>query len=131
MARLKRSYGLNPSEHFHIPQDVYDFFSEIPSRGQTYEAGWEAALVKYREEYPGLAAEFALRVAGKMPEDWSKCIPGKEELPGAPTASRKSAGAITGALGQKITSFLVGTADLTPSCNVAYKNKTDFQSVSA
>ncbi|KAF7622119.1 putative dihydroxy-acetone synthase [Aspergillus flavus] len=128
VANVKRSFGLNPDEHFHIPQDVYDFFSDIPGRGEAHEASWQAALVKYHEEDPVLAAEFELRVMGKLPEDWSKCIPRKEEQPTASTASRKSAGVITNALGQNINSFLVGTADLTPSVNVAYKNKVDFQS---
>lgn len=130
MANLKRSFGLDPDQHFHIPQDIYDFFSDIPGRGEAHEAGWKADLVKYHEEYPILAVEFARRVAGQMPEDWTKCIPRKEDQPTAPTASRKSAGVITSALGAKINSFLVGTADLTPSCNVAYKNKVDFQYVS-
>ncbi|OOO09285.1 transketolase [Aspergillus oryzae] len=128
VANVKRSFGLNPDEHFHIPQDVYDFFSDIPGRGEAHEASWQAALVKYHEEDPVLAAKFELRVMGKLPKDWSKCIPRKEEQPTASTASRKSAGVITNALGQNINSFLVGTADLTPSVNVAYKNKVDFQS---
>ncbi|KAJ5954432.1 hypothetical protein N7501_008711 [Penicillium viridicatum] len=128
VANFKRRFGLNPDEHFHIPQDVYDFFSDIPGRGETHEAGWQNALVKYNNEYPVLAAEFALRVAGKMPEDWTKCIPRTEDQPTAPTATRKSAGVITNALATSINSFLVGTADLTPSVNVSYKNKVDFQS---
>lgn len=130
VANIKKSFGLDPNEHFHIPQDVYDFFSDIPSRGEALEAAWQAAVGKYHEEHPVVAAEFALRVAGKMPEDWTKCIPSKEDLPNGSAASRKSAGALTNALGQTVKSFLVGTADLTPSCNVAFKNKVDFQSVS-
>ena len=130
MAILKRSFGLDSNEHFHIPQDVYDFFRDMPGRGEAHEASWQAAVAKYRVEYPDLAAEFALRVAGKMSEDWTKYIPRKEDHPTASTASRKSAGVVTNALAQNINSFMVGTADLTPSCNVAYKNKVDFQSVS-
>ncbi|GLB02137.1 hypothetical protein AtubIFM57258_003478 [Aspergillus tubingensis] len=128
VANLKRSFGLDPNEHFYIPEDVYDFFRDIPGRGEAHEASWHAAVAKYREEYPELAAEFARRVAGKLPEDWNKYIPNKEEQPTSSTASRKSAGVITNALGQNINSFLIGTGDLTPSCNVAYKNKVDFQS---
>ncbi|CAG8030459.1 unnamed protein product [Penicillium olsonii] len=128
VANLKRSFGLDPNDHFHIPQDVYDFFSEIPSRGRSEEIDWQKAVARYRKEYPDLGAEFALRVAGKMVQDWSKYIPGKEQQPSAVTASRKSAGVITNALAENINSFLVGTADLTPSCNVAFNNKVDFQS---
>ncbi|KAL4994269.1 Transketolase, thiamine diphosphate binding domain-containing protein [Aspergillus recurvatus] len=128
VANIKRSFGLNPEEHFHIPQDVYDFFSDLPSRGKTHEADWHAAVAAYREAEPQLASEFDLRVAGKMPADWTKCIPAKEDLPTNPTASRKSAFVVTDKLGQNVKNFLVGTADLTPSVNVAYKNKVDFQS---
>ncbi|KAL3477948.1 Transketolase, thiamine diphosphate binding domain-containing protein [Aspergillus californicus] len=128
VANTKRSFGLNPDEHFHIPQDIYDFFSDIPARGEAHEAAWQATVAKYREEDPVLAAEFDLRVAGKMPADWTKCIPNKEKNPTGATPSRKSAGVVTSALGETINSFLVGTADLEPSCNVAFKNKVDFQS---
>ncbi|KAL5335903.1 Transketolase, thiamine diphosphate binding domain-containing protein [Aspergillus crustosus] len=127
VAKLKRSFGLNPEEHFHIPQDVYDFFADVPSRGKTHEADWHAAVAAYRQAEPVLAEEFDLRVAGKMPADWTKCIPAKEDLPTTPTASRKSAFVVTDKLGQNVKNFLVGTADLTPSVNVAYKNKVDFQ----
>lgn len=131
VARLKRSFDLNPDEHFHIPQDVYNFFSDLPGRGEAHEAGWQAAVHKYRQEYPELGAEFALRVAGKMPTNWTKCITRREDQPTAATPSRKSAGVMTSALGDKITSVMVGCGDLTPSCNVAPKNKVDFQSVSS
>lgn len=131
MANIKKSLGLNPDEHFHIPRDVYDFFADIPDRGDAHEAGWKVALLKYHEDHPVLADEFGLRVAGKLSYDWTKCIPPKEELNTAQTPSRKSAGVVTSALGEMVKSFMVGTADLTPSCNVAFKNKVDFQSVSA
>ncbi|KAL4913597.1 transketolase [Aspergillus aurantiobrunneus] len=128
LANFKKTFGLNPEEHYIIPQDVYDFFSDLPSRGEAHEAAWQATVAKYHAADPELAAEFALRVAGKLPEDWTKCIPAKEKNPTAPTPSRKSAGVITSALGEKIRSIVVGTADLEPSCNVAFKNKVDFQS---
>jgi dihydroxyacetone synthase len=69
-------------------------------------------------------------VEGKMPVDWTKIIPRKEDLPTEPTATRKSAGIVGNPLGEKLKNFLIGTADLTPSCNVAYNQKVDFQSVS-
>ncbi|KAL4807998.1 Transketolase, thiamine diphosphate binding domain-containing protein [Aspergillus unguis] len=128
VARLKKSFELNPEEHFHIPQDVYDFFSDIPGRGKHHEAHWKAVVDKHRQEFPELGAEFALRVAGQFPQDWTKCIPRKEDNPVKATASRKSAGVITNNLGANISSVLVGCADLTPSCNVTFKNSVDFQS---
>ncbi|KZL75354.1 dihydroxyacetone synthase (transketolase) [Colletotrichum tofieldiae] len=128
VANIKKSFGLNPNEHFTIPQDVYDFFRDAPERGRAYEADWSATIQKYTKEYPELAAEFKLRTEGKMPDDWTKYIPSKDEFPTAPTATRKSAGIVGNPLGEKMKNFLIGTADLTPSCNVAYNQKIDFQS---
>ncbi|KAJ4229217.1 hypothetical protein NW759_003943 [Fusarium solani] len=128
VASIKKSFDLDPNEHFHIPQDVYDIFADVRTRGDAYEAEWQETVQRYKKEDPVLGTEFGLRVAGKMPDDWTKCIPEKSELPTEPTASRKSAGIVTNILGERIKSFLVGTADLTPSCNVAFNNKVDFQS---
>ncbi|KAH7125814.1 Transketolase, thiamine diphosphate binding domain-containing protein [Dactylonectria macrodidyma] len=119
VANIKQSFGLNPDEHFHISQDVYDFFADVSDRGEAYEAEWLATLQRYNKENPVLGTEFSLR-----------CIPSKKQLPTEPTASRKSAGIVTNLLGGRVKSFLVGTADLTPSCHVAFNNKIDFQSVS-
>lgn len=128
IVNIKKSFGLDPEAHFVIPQDVYDFFGGVAPRGEQIEADWQATVSEYSAKYPELAAEFKLRVEGKMPEDWNKLIPSKEELPTAPTATRKSAGIVGNPLGEKMKNFLIGTADLTPSCNVAYPNKVDFQS---
>lgn len=130
VANLKRSFGLDPNEHFHIPEDVYHFFHDMPDRGEAHEANWQAAVAKYCVAHPSLGDEFTLRVAGKMAKNWREFIPDQKNHPSSSTASRKSAGVLTNALAENINSFLVGTADLTPSCNVAYKNKVDFQSVS-
>lgn len=129
IANIKKSFGLNPEEHYVIPDDVYAFFKDVADRGESYEAEWATKLSKYEKEYPAEAKEFRLRVQGKFPVDWRELIPSKEKLPTEPTASRKSAGIVGNKLGEAVSNFMIGTADLTPSCNVAYPNKVDFQSV--
>ncbi|KAH7359615.1 transketolase [Pyrenochaeta sp. MPI-SDFR-AT-0127] len=128
IANIKKTFGLNPEEHYVIPSEMYSFFEDVASRGKQLEADWLATVSAYEKAYPELAAEFKLRVAGKMPEDWTKFIPRKGDLPKEPTATRKSAGIVGNPLGENMGNFLVGTADLTPSCNVAYSKKVDFQS---
>ena len=129
IAQMKRNFGLNSDEHFVLPTEVYDFFADVAVRGEKIDSDWMENIQRYTEQYPEAAAEFKLRMAGKMPKDWTKYIPKKEDLPTAPTASRKSAGIVGNPLGEKMNNFLIGTADLTPSCNVAYNQKVDFQSV--
>lgn len=129
IASLKQKFGLDPEQHFAIPQEVYDFFSDAHARGREYEAAWKVTVKKYSLEYPELAVGFKQCVDGKVP-DWTRHIPSKEELPKAPTSSRKSSGIVLERLAENMRTLIVGTADLTPSCNVAYTNKVDFQSVS-
>lgn len=130
VANIKKAFGLNPEEHFVIPPEVYDFFREVADHGEQLEADWDSTIKAYTETYPELAAEFKLRVEGKMLDEWTKYIPKKEDFPTGPTASRKSAGLVGNPLCENVKNFLIGTADLTPSCNVAYNKKVDFQSVS-
>ena len=111
-------------------QDVYDFFADVADRGDKHVEEWNATVKAHAKKFPDLGAEFKLRVEGKMPGDWTKYIPAKEALPTSPTASRKSGGLVGNPLYEHMKNFMVGTADLTPSCNVAYPNRVDFQSVS-
>jgi dihydroxyacetone synthase len=130
IVNIKKSFGLNPEEHYSLPPEMYSFFEDVAPRGKQLEADWANTLSSYEKEHPDLAAEFKLRVAGKMPQDWTKLIPKKADFPTEPTATRKSAGLVGNPLGENMSNFLVGTADLTPSCNVAYPKKVDFQNVS-
>lgn len=124
---IKRGFGMNPEQHFVVPDSVYQFFHEARSRGEDYEAEWTNLVDAYSQEYPDLADEFKLRVAGKMPKDWTKYIPDKGSFPTSPTPSRKSAGLVCNPLAENLSNFMVGTADLTPSVNMAWKGKKDFQ----
>ncbi|KAA8649625.1 transketolase family protein [Aspergillus tanneri] len=127
VANIKKKFGMNPDEHFAVPGEVYDFFSDTKEKGQELEESWGQLLEDYSKEYPELHKEFQLRMAGKMTEDWTKLIPSKDQFPTTPTPSRKSAGLCCNPLASKLQNILVGTADLTPSVNMAWKDKVDFQ----
>lgn len=127
VAQIKRTFGMDPEQHFVVPDSVYDFFHEARSRGEDYEQEWASLVESYSQNHPELAEEFKLRVAGKMPKDWTKFIPAKGSFPTTPTPSRKSAGLVCNPLAENLTNFMVGTADLTPSVNMVWKGKKDFQ----
>ncbi|GFG13156.1 dihydroxyacetone synthase [Aspergillus udagawae] len=127
VANIKRTLGLNPDEHFAVPDEVYQFFSDAEERGRALEESWNQLLVNYSTAYSEMYEEFRLRIQGKMTEDWTKLIPSKEEFPASPTPSRKSAGLCCNPLASKLRNIMVGTADLTPSVNMAWKGKVDFQ----
>lgn len=127
VANIKRGFGMDPEKHFVITEEVYDYFRQAEPRGQKLEAEWNTLVEAYSIAHPELYKEFALRVAGKFTDDWEKYIPAKEDLPTGKTASRKSSGLICNPLAQHITSFMVGTADLSPSVNMSWPGKVDFQ----
>ncbi|KAK0391177.1 hypothetical protein NLU13_0678 [Sarocladium strictum] len=124
---IKQIFGMNPDEHFVLTDTVYDFFREIVPRGKRLEENWQELLASYKEHYPELHAEFIKRVEGQFTEDWRSIIPPKDSLPTAPTASRKSAGLVCNPLASKLRNMMVGTADLSPSVNMIWKDKVDFQ----
>jgi dihydroxyacetone synthase len=127
VASIKKNYGMDVDKHLEVAQETYDFFREAVPRGQQLESGWNQLLTSYSEKHPDLAAQFKKQMRGELLDDWTKYIPKKEDLPTAPTPSRKSAGAVCNPLAEHISNFMVGTADLTPSVNMAWKNKVDFQ----
>lgn len=123
--RLHKLYNFDPEKKIFVPQDVYDFFGDLPAKGDAAQKEWEALLVDYQKEYPELAAEFQRRMKGELPEDWRSLIP--SSFPEADTPSRASSGFVINPIAKDINSFLVGTADLSPSVHMAYKGKVDFQ----
>ncbi|KAI1418919.1 transketolase [Xylaria sp. FL1777] len=127
VASLKRDAGMNPEEHFVISKETYEFFSEVRERGHRHEREWTGLVEAYGKEYPEIADEFTRRVRGEMLKDWTKLIPPKEAFPTSPTATRKSAGLVCNPLALELKNIMVGTADLSPSVNMTWKGKVDFQ----
>jgi len=131
VANIKRHFGMDPEKHFVVSDEVYDYFKDCKPRGVALEAEWKSLVEKYAAQYPEQHKEFMCRVRGEPTQDWTKLIPAKEDFPTTPTASRKSAGLVCNPLAAAIQNMMVGTADLTPSVNMAWKGKVDFQHVSA
>lgn len=128
VASMKKNVGFNPDEHFIISDTVRNFFKDIPQRGEAYVQDWNQLVEKYTAEYPELGAEFQARVRGELPANWKEKIP--TSFPEKPTASRASSGLVFNPIAKNIRSFVVGTADLSPSVNMIWPDKVDFQHVS-
>lgn len=128
VAELKKEYGFNPEENFVITPTVRRFFEDIPARGQALVNRWNDLIERYSKEFPEPAAELQMRTKGELPADWNNLIP--KEFPSKPTASRAASGLVFNPIAEKVKTFMVGTADLSPSVNMAYPGKVDFQNVS-
>ncbi|KAL6889498.1 Transketolase, thiamine diphosphate binding domain-containing protein [Trichoderma longibrachiatum] len=125
--RMKRAYGFNEDEYFVVGDQVRQFFSEIPSRGEEIVSRWNDLVERYAVAHPLLAEEFQRRLDGKLPSDWKSLLPRPEDLSDKPLATRASSGLMINPLAKEIKLFMVGTADLSPSVHMAWEGKEDFQ----
>ncbi|KAI5797753.1 Transketolase, thiamine diphosphate binding domain-containing protein [Geopyxis carbonaria] len=128
---IKQRAEFDPDEHFVVPPAVSEFFADLPARGKALEAEWSTLMAAYRVAHPALAAEFDQRLRGEFTLDnWASLIPAKSALPTKPTASRVSAGLVLNPLAAALPSFMVGTADLSPSVNMSWPSAEPFQNPS-
>ncbi|KAJ5522683.1 hypothetical protein N7513_013256 [Penicillium frequentans] len=125
VANLKTLYGFNPEEHFVIGDAVRKFFQDLPARGEQWVQEWNQLVSDYTVKHPELGAEFQARVRGELPANWEQHIP--SSFPEKPTASRASSGLVFNPIAKEINTFMVGTADLSPSVNMIWPGKVDFQ----
>jgi len=126
---IHTTFGFEPDEKFNVSQQVYQFFQDNSlERGIKLVSDWEELKTEYCEAFPELGSELLRRIAGDLPDNWEDFIP--KNFPNSATASRKSAGIVCNPLAQNIASFMVGTADLSPSVYMNWPGKVDFQSVS-
>ncbi|ORY72082.1 transketolase [Pseudomassariella vexata] len=124
VATMKKSNGFNPEEHFVVGQETRDFFAGLPSRGEMYVEAWEQLVDDYEKEYPELGAKFRSRMKGEL-KGWEELIP--KSFPEKPTATRASSGLVFNPIAKELDSFMVGTADLSPSVNMSWPGMVDFQ----
>ena len=130
VADLKRLYGFDPEAHFVIGDEVRGFFEGLPGRGEEVVREWEGLVEKYEAAYPELGKRFRERVRGEIGEGWRELVPAAGELPGGPTPTRAASGLVINPIARKMDSFMVGTADLSPSVHMSWPEKVDFQHVS-
>jgi transketolase len=102
---------------FEIPADILRAW-DGRKRGAADEASWNQAFAAYNTEYPDLAAEFARRMAGKLPDDWSEVADkaiASIDASGESMATRKASLVALNAFAPALPEFVGGSADLTGS----------------
>lgn len=129
VAEMKRVWGFNSEEHFVVGPAVRDFFAELPGRGERLVQEWNQLVDWYSRKYPDLATKFRTRVGGELEPRWEDLIPAPGNFPNKATATRASSGLVCNPLAREIDSFIVGTADLSPSVHMSWEGQQDFQHV--
>ncbi|APR36964.1 transketolase [Paraburkholderia sp. SOS3] len=105
------------AEPFVIPQEVYAAWDAKES-GASVEGEWNRRFADYQAKYPKEAAEFARRMAGKLPDDWAQkaqaIVAGANERKET-VATRKASQQTIEGLAAALPELLGGSADLTGS----------------
>ena len=122
----KKFYGWPENEKFLVPPEVPQHFSNtLGVRGKSARSAWETSFAKYREQFPGEAAEIDMIVTRKLPTDWSNGLkPFEASEKGM--ATRVSSGKVLNMLAPKIRWLMGGSADLAPSTMTLLDNQSDF-----
>ncbi len=117
----KRAYGWPEDAQFLVPDGVREHFAQgIGARGARDHAAWDAMMVKYRAQFPALAAEIDRMQRRELPDGWDKDLP-TFPADGKGVAGRDASGKVLNALAQNVPWFLGGSADLGPSNKTTLK----------
>ena len=112
-----------PHAPFEVPQALRAQWDARAGGGSAHRQ-WRQRFDAYAREYPALAAEFARRTKGALPEDWKRTaesVIAAARAVTAPTASRKSSQNALEMLVPAVPELLGGSADLTWSNLTAVK----------
>jgi transketolase len=123
-AKIKLGWPTEPS--FWIPSEALALFRTAPAHGRERRRTWEAAVARYAEAHPEIAAEFRRRVAQKLPPDWEATLPTFAADPKG-VATRKASEGVLQALASRLPEMVGGSADLNPSTLTWLKGQGDFE----
>ncbi|CAO3608421.1 unnamed protein product [Cunninghamella echinulata] len=129
IVQLKKRFGFDPNQKYFVPQEVYDFYHEVASRGEKLNEEWNQLLEEYSAKFPELGAEIKRRTKGELPNGWQSVLP-KFTPSDEPQATRKLSEAVLNKLAEAIPELIGGSADLTGSNNTRWKTAVDFQNPS-
>ncbi len=121
----KQNFGWDPDKKFFVPEEVYDHFDEVKTKGVEFEKQWNDLFEKYRTEFPAEAELFKGIMNGDFGNDWIAKLP-KFENYSEVIATRAASGKVINAIKNFIPTLVGGSADLAPSTNTLMQNEDAF-----
>ncbi|MGI9233923.1 MAG: transketolase [Woeseiaceae bacterium] len=116
IAAARKTLGWD-SPPFEVPGEIVAAWNGR-ERGAVDEASWNTAFAAYNAEYPELAAEFARRMAGNLPDNWPDIADdaiAEIAAAGENMATRKASLVALNAFAPALPELVGGSADLTGS----------------
>lgn len=124
IAATKVLLGLNPDEHFIVPEDVLSHAREVVTRGQAEHAKWDAEFAIWSAVNPERATLLNRLRSRELPAGWDSALP---QFPaGKDVATRSASGKVINAIAGVLPEFWGGSADLAGSNNTTIESSSSF-----
>lgn len=126
---LRETLGWESQEAFAVPQEVYDHYASLITRGAQEQEKWEKMFSEYSAKYPELKAELDAALSGanveKLDKDEKFWVKGEKA-----DATRSISGNIINYVKDVMPELVGGSADLGPSNKTVMKNEAWFSRTS-
>lgn len=120
----KKELGLNPEEHFAMPDEVFAHVRKVKERSALHRAQWNARFEEWKIAQPEKAALLARLMKRELPQGWEKVIP--TFSPDKEIATRAASGKVINALATVLPELWGGSADLAESNNTTIEGGGSF-----
>ncbi len=125
ITKTKRALGL-PEQSFYVPSDIEKYRKEAQNHADKRYATWSAGFEEWKQENPGLYAEWQERFHLPMETNIRDIAFPQYEV-GSSIATRNAGKAAMQAIANLLPAFIGGSADLTGSNGVGIASLEDFQ----
>jgi transketolase len=123
---VRKAYGWN-YEPFHVPQEVYDLFAQVKTKGQKAEQDWQQQVQALKQADNQLGSQFELAMSGQLPSGWDADIPIYSTEDNKKIATRQASGNALNGIAKNLPTLVGGSADLQSSNNTNMKGFEVFQ----
>ncbi|MBM4353485.1 MAG: transketolase [Deltaproteobacteria bacterium] len=124
VAEIKRTLGLDPDKHFHVPDEVLANLRTAVARGTERSRAWDRRFAQWADRHPDLARTWGQVHNGELPDGWDRGLP--QFKAGDSIATRAAGGKILNALATAVPWLIGGDADLSCSTATALRGMGDF-----
>jgi transketolase len=116
----KEAMGLDPDEHFAVPEEVYEHMDCRP-HGRELEQEWRERFDAWRGEFPRLAEEWDRAWSGEPEPGYEEALPVFDPAETEKLATRKAGAQVMDAFKSYVPTMVGGAADLVQSTSTAFK----------
>lgn len=115
----KEQMGLDPEQHFHVPDEVYEDMN-CSERGREFQEEWNGRFSAWQEDFPELSEEWERAWSGQPEPGYEDQLPTWDPSETEQLATRKAGAAVMDAFKHYTPTMIGGAADLVASTSTEF-----------